>query len=68
LNNGGSFLFKIFQSPQADQFIKQQGSFFQRQLRLKPKASRRESQEIFVLGMNFKGAESSNIKSENSKT
>ncbi|MDR1486852.1 MAG: RlmE family RNA methyltransferase [Deltaproteobacteria bacterium] len=52
---GGAFLYKVFQSPEAQDLIKSQGPFFQRQLSLKPKASRSESQEIFVLGLNYTG-------------
>ncbi|MDR2140687.1 MAG: RlmE family RNA methyltransferase [Deltaproteobacteria bacterium] len=56
LEPGGLFLFKVFQSPEADAFINQLKAGFQSLIRLKPQASRKNSQEIFVLarGMGLK--------------
>lgn len=52
---GGAFLFKIFESPEGDAFIKALAGHFARQVRLKPKATRRQSAEIYALGLGFKG-------------
>ncbi|MDR1677694.1 MAG: RlmE family RNA methyltransferase [Deltaproteobacteria bacterium] len=52
---GGDFLFKIFQSPDADAFLKEISVNYERQIRLKPKATRSQSQEIFVLNKSYKG-------------
>ncbi|MDR2386845.1 MAG: RlmE family RNA methyltransferase [Deltaproteobacteria bacterium] len=46
---GADFLLKIFQSPEGDEFLKSLNLFYEKQIRLKPKASRKASQEIFVL-------------------
>lgn len=50
---GGLFLFKLFQSPDGDEFIKNLSPYYTKQIRLKPKASRKESHEIFVLNQYF---------------
>jgi 23S rRNA (uridine2552-2'-O)-methyltransferase len=52
---GASFLFKIFQSPDGDVFVKDLSLHYQKQIRLKPKATRSQSQEIFILNLDFKG-------------
>jgi 23S rRNA (uridine2552-2'-O)-methyltransferase len=49
----GSFLFKIFESNEAELFIKELSPFFSRQIRLKPKATRSKSMETFILGLGF---------------
>lgn len=59
LKKGGHFLFKIFQSSEGDAFVRSLAPFFERQVRLKPKATRSKSQELFVLGTGFKGREQS---------
>ncbi|MDR2302278.1 MAG: RlmE family RNA methyltransferase [Deltaproteobacteria bacterium] len=46
---GADFLLKIFQSPEGDDFLKRLNLFYDKQIRLKPKATRKGSQEIFVL-------------------
>ncbi|MDR2442283.1 MAG: RlmE family RNA methyltransferase [Deltaproteobacteria bacterium] len=51
----GAFLFKVFQSPQADILAKNLAPLFGRQLWLKPKATRKQSMEIFILNLKFKG-------------
>lgn len=52
---GGHFLFKLFQSQDGENFIKTLAFHFGKIYRLKPKATRTESQEIFVLGQSYKG-------------
>jgi 23S rRNA (uridine2552-2'-O)-methyltransferase len=54
LKPGGFFLFKVFQSPAADEFIQRARVRFQKLIRLKPQASRKQSQEIFALLKGFK--------------
>jgi 23S rRNA (uridine2552-2'-O)-methyltransferase len=51
---GGAFLFKLFESPSGDALARGLSSRFARQVRLKPKATRSASVEIFVLGLGFK--------------
>lgn len=53
---GGHFLFKIFQSQDADNFIKTLKPFFEQITRLKPKATRANSLETFVLCRKKKSA------------
>ncbi|MDR0549030.1 MAG: RlmE family RNA methyltransferase [Deltaproteobacteria bacterium] len=53
LKEGGLFLFKVFQSPAADEFVVSLKKSFRGLKRLKPKASRSASQEIFVLTTGF---------------
>ncbi len=49
LNPGGHFLFKIFQSQDGEAFIRELTPRFAKITRLKPRATRTQSQEIFVL-------------------
>ncbi len=52
---GAHFLFKLFQSQDGEDFIKQTlQPRFDRINRLKPKATRSQSLEMFVLGQGFK--------------
>ncbi len=53
LSPGGHFLFKIFQSQDGDDFIRTLAPHFAKIIRIKPKATRNESLEIFVLAQNF---------------
>jgi len=53
---GGHFLFKIFQSQEGENYIKESlQKNFSKIIRLKPKATRSQSLEMFVLGQGFKG-------------
>lgn len=54
LKDGGDFLFKIFQGPDADVFINGLKNRFKSIKRIKPKSSRTISPEIFVLCTGFK--------------
>lgn len=54
LKPGGHLVFKIFQSLAGDEFIRGLGRAFKEVDRIKPRASRRQSQEIFVLGLFFR--------------
>jgi len=55
LAGGGHFLFKLFQSQDGDDFIRTLQPRFSRIIRLKPKATRSQSLEIFVLGLKYGG-------------
>ena len=59
LKPGGSFLFKIFESPEASELARELAPAFGRQVRIKPKATRDRSLEIYVLGLGFRGASAS---------
>lgn len=56
LKPGGHFLFKIFQSQDADDFILTIKPRFEKINRLKPRATRSQSLETFVLAKGFKRA------------
>jgi 23S rRNA (uridine2552-2'-O)-methyltransferase len=53
LRPGGHFLFKLFQSAEGDAFVLSLAPRFQKITRLKPRATRARSLEIFVLGQNM---------------
>ena len=55
LRGGGGFIGKIFQGPDFDQAKKRTEALFAKTRVMKPEASRRESYEIFVVGLGFKG-------------
>jgi len=54
LKAGGTFICKIFQGEDVDDFIKQLTHRFTPLTRFKPKSSREKSREIFIVGTNFK--------------
>ncbi|MBU0729270.1 MAG: RlmE family RNA methyltransferase [Proteobacteria bacterium] len=55
LHEGGNFYCKIFQGEDANDFVKTVNKKFQTVKTVKPKSSRKESVEMFVLGMNYTG-------------
>lgn len=55
LRRGGSFFVKVFQGEFFNQFLSEVKNHFMRVEIVKPKASRKESAEIYLLGMNYKG-------------
>jgi len=55
LRNGGNFFVKIFQGELQAEFLNSVRTQFYRVRILKPKASRKESAEVYVLGMRYKG-------------
>jgi len=55
LRLSGHFIGKIFQGPDFDEAKKRTQSMFEKLRVMKPEASRRESYEIFLVGMGFKG-------------
>lgn len=56
LRPGGRFLAKIFQGDEFHQLLLRVKTFFRRVKVVKPDASRKQSREIYVLAMDFKGA------------
>jgi 23S rRNA (uridine2552-2'-O)-methyltransferase len=51
---GGSFFCKIFQGEEFKRFSDSVRSRFKRHKIFKPQSSRKESKEIYIIGMNFK--------------
>ena len=51
---GGSFVCKIFQGPDFNQFVDSVRAGFDKQKIFKPRSSRKASKEIFVIGLGFK--------------
>jgi 23S rRNA (uridine2552-2'-O)-methyltransferase len=51
---GGSFVCKIFQGPDFNQFVNAVRAGFDKQKIFKPKSSRKASKEIFIIGLGFK--------------
>ena len=57
LCRGGHFYCKVFQGEDFQDFVNEVRHFFKKTKIVKPKSSRVESREVFVLGLEFKGAE-----------
>jgi 23S rRNA (uridine2552-2'-O)-methyltransferase len=55
LRGEGHFIGKIFQGPDFDEAKKKTEQLFTKTRVMKPEASRKESYEIFVIGLGFKG-------------
>jgi len=51
---GGSFVCKIFQGPDFNQFVNSVRAGFDKQKIFKPRSSRKASKEIFIIGQGFK--------------
>jgi 23S rRNA (uridine2552-2'-O)-methyltransferase len=51
---GGSFVCKIFQGPDFNQFVNSVRAGFDKQKIFKPRSSRKASKEIFVIGLGYK--------------
>lgn len=54
LNSGGNFVIKVFDSHEAQMFLKEQRHLFEKYNFLKPKSTRSVSKEFFVIGTGFK--------------
>jgi 23S rRNA (uridine2552-2'-O)-methyltransferase len=54
LKTGGIFIAKIFQGPDFDNFAKQVLSEFEKRKIFKPKACRKNSKEVYIIGINRK--------------
>jgi 23S rRNA (uridine2552-2'-O)-methyltransferase len=55
LKQGGNFVIKVFDSNDAQVFLKQQRKIFDEYHHLKPKSTRSVSKEFFVIGKGFRG-------------
>jgi len=55
LKQDGNFVIKVFDSNDAQQYLKQQRPLFKKLQFLKPKSTRSVSKEFFVIGLGFKG-------------
>jgi 23S rRNA (uridine2552-2'-O)-methyltransferase len=55
LKPGGNFVIKVFDSNDAQQFLKEQRTTFTKYHYLKPKSTRSVSKEFFVIGIGYKG-------------
>ena len=54
LKPGGNFVIKVFDSQNAQNYLKEQKDLFKEFHYLKPKSTRSVSKEFFVIGKNFK--------------
>ncbi len=54
LKNNGNFVIKVFDSHEAQQYLRDQKSLFKKFHFLKPKSTRSVSKEFFVIGVGFK--------------
>ena len=54
LKNDGAFVVKVFQGAELDSFVAEMQSVFHKVLRLKPKASRPRSPEVYLCGKGIK--------------
>ena len=59
LNPGGIFIAKIFQGGTENQFLAEIKKHFKIVKNAKPDASRKDSSEVYVIAMGFKGEETS---------
>jgi len=55
LRIGGNFFVKVFQGDLQAEFLNSVRGWFYRVKTVKPKASRKESAEVYILGMKYKG-------------
>ncbi|WEU41045.1 MAG: RlmE family RNA methyltransferase [Candidatus Odinarchaeum yellowstonii] len=55
LVKGGSFIVKVFQGELFREFIDKMRKYFSKVIITKPEASRRESSEVYVIGLAFRG-------------
>jgi len=55
LRTGGNFFVKVFQGDLQARFLNSVRKFFHFVRTIKPKASRKESAEVYILGMKYKG-------------
>ncbi|XPV77057.1 MAG: RlmE family RNA methyltransferase [Desulfovibrio sp.] len=57
LKKGGHFVVKIFEGPDVKQYMDDLRPYFGKVKSFKPKSSRAESKEYFIVGLGFKGYE-----------
>ena len=56
LKDGGSFVIKVFKSPETDLFVKQSRAMFNKLIRVELDASRKSSKEYYLVGSGFKNS------------
>lgn len=57
LDQGGNYLVKVFQGEDFQEFVAEVRRFFKKVKVVKPKSSRTESREVYVLGLGYKELE-----------
>ncbi|HBO68870.1 MAG TPA: RlmE family RNA methyltransferase [Deltaproteobacteria bacterium] len=55
LREGGTFLAKIFEGPEADEVFRELQGKFSKVIRVRPGATRKESSELYLLARGFRG-------------
>lgn len=55
LSEKGDFVCKIFESPAANDFLKEIACFFEKVRKYKPKATLKQSREFFIIAIGFSG-------------
>lgn len=55
LNVGGNVVVKVFESNDAQEFLKKQRPRFEKMVNFRPKSTRKVSKEFFVIGKGYKG-------------
>lgn len=55
MERGGNFVVKVLEGPEIPEFLVKMRSIFNKVKPFKPKSSRPESREIFIVGLNMKG-------------
>lgn len=55
LREGGTFLAKIFEGPEADEVFRELQGRFSKVIRVRPGATRKESSELYLLARGFRG-------------
>jgi len=61
LKPGGNFVAKIFEGPEAKGFQESLKPWFEKVRGFKPKSSRAESKETFILGLDFRGLDTQGL-------
>jgi 23S rRNA (uridine2552-2'-O)-methyltransferase len=64
LKPGGVFLAKVFQGGTESSLLQHMKKLFKKVVHVKPKASRKESSEMYVLAIGFKGLQTSEKEHE----
>jgi 23S rRNA (uridine2552-2'-O)-methyltransferase len=57
LREGGNFVAKVFEGPGFQEFINEMKKYFQKLQFHRPKATRTQSREVYVVGTNFKATQ-----------
>ncbi|MBS7606749.1 MAG: RlmE family RNA methyltransferase [Candidatus Bathyarchaeia archaeon] len=63
LRRGGNLFIKVFQGEFFDEFLSEVKRYFRYVEVFKPKASRKESAEIYIVGMDYRGSQLNSLES-----